>query len=340
MSYQWLGLVVFFSLVFGGKGQAQQGQAPPKEAASPARELPADAPVITISGLCDSGLATSLAPKPAAAGKAVDPSCKTVVTRQQYESLLGAIGAKPTVYHSTRFATRYKELLLFGEQARKWGIEKDPKFQEKARYSYLQDLEQFARVHMQQQAMQITEEEAAQYYKDHPERFMRIHLAQISVPKQKGENTTGGGVPAKLDPTQLAEMHKLALKVQKEAAAGADPDKLEEKIYKIAGDASVPDTDLGEPVREEVPAEYRELIFKLEPGQVSQVTEDDHEYLIFKCIAKHMIPPSDAKNFLVWLRVKDAMQALKDSIKTEFNEEYFSGAAPAAQNNTGTEKTQ
>jgi parvulin-like peptidyl-prolyl isomerase len=118
-------------------------------------------------------------------------------------------------------------------------------------------------------------------------------------------------------------MHKLALQLQKEATAGADLEKLEEKAYEAAGDPSIPEIDLGIQVPDEIPVEYRKLMFDLNTGQVSEVIENDHEYLFFKCIEKHPVPMTEAKQVMGWLRLRDARRLLKDSVKTQLNEQYF-----------------
>jgi hypothetical protein len=348
MRYSWLVLIVFLALSLQPTvGQAQEAQAsgqPSKIQAAlpPASELPPDAAVITIEGLCDSGFTTSTSPvsTPTSPGKALDPGCKTVITRAQYENLLGVLGARPSAYHGLKFARRYADVLLFSEKGRELGVEKDPKFQEKLRYGYLEALNQFTLARLQQQADDVSDAEAAKYYTEHPERFVQIHLLQIAVPKHKvhGAAPRSSATPS-VDAAEQASMHKLALTIQKEAAAGADPDKLEEKAYKIAGDVSVPETDMGDQVPDLMPTEYRKLVFDLNAGQVSQVTENDHEFLIFKCTERHMIPATDAKRFLGWLRMRDSKQALKDSVKTQFNEQYFPPVPPGGRKEADGEKT-
>jgi hypothetical protein len=332
----WLALIFSCSLALRPAiAQAQAGPASgpspePQASTAPASgtEPPADAAVLTINGLCDSGLASSPPPasQPAVTGsaKALDPSCKTVITRQQYENMLNGIGLPPPGYRNLTRANEYAETLVMAEKGRELGVEKDPRFQQKLRFSYVQDLNQYALIRLQEEANSVTDAEVERYYKEHPERFVRSHLIQIAVPKHKEHDAEEGTTPAvKADPDEEAEMHQLALRLQKEAAAGADPDKLQEKAYKIAGNESVPDTDLGTQVPDQIPVEYRKLLFDLKPGQVSELTENDHEYLIFKCTEKEAIPPVEAKSFVRFLRMRDSRRALKDGVKVQFNEEYF-----------------
>jgi hypothetical protein len=251
----------------------------------------------------------------------VDPGCKTVITRGQYEQLVTGIGGKPKPGGTPNFARQLIDMLLFSQTARSTGADSSATVQEKLRYSYLQSMAQLTMVQMQRQANDFTDADVEKYFQEHPERFVRMHLQQISVPKHKShEGQTG---PAKAGPADDEEMHQLALKIQKEAAAGGSIDKLEEKAYKAAHDPSIPDTDLGEPVAEEVPPEFRKLIFDLQAGQVSAVVENDHEYLIYKCVERHPVPPAERKKLYGWLRMRDSKQALQDMVQTQFNPQYF-----------------
>jgi len=340
MRYWWLVLMGFVALSLQTTmGQAQGVPAsdqPTKNqaaAAQPGSELPPDAPVITIDGLCAN---SSTSPTtPATPGKAVDPGCKTVITRAQYEYLMDVLGARPSAYHGLKFAHRYAEVLLFSAKGRELGVEKDPRFQEKVRYNNLEALDTFTIARLQQQADEISDADAEKFYKEHPERFVQIKLLQIAVPKTKVHETP---VAESVTAADKASMHEAALAIQKEAAAGGDIEKLQDKAYQIAGDPSVPDTDLGEQVPDQIPVEYRKLIFDLKAGEVSQVTEDDHEYLIFKCAEMHTIPAGDRKKFVGWLRMRDSRQALRDSVKTEYNEQYFPKPATGGEKDASGEK--
>ncbi len=352
MRYSWLGLTLFLVLSLQStvghaqtdpaNGQSQKTQTPAPT--GPGSEVPPDAAVITIDGLCDSGFTASTLPVPtsgtAGPSKAIDPGCKTVITRAQYEYLLGVLGAKPSAYHGLKFARRYAEVLLFSEKGRELGVEKDPKFQEKIRYNYLEALDQFTLARLQEQADAISDAEAAKYYKEHPERFVQSHILQISVPKHKNHDATPGAtLTPSQDTAEQVYMHNVALTIQKEAVAGGDPEKLQEKAYKIAGEESVPDIDMGNQVPDLIPMEYRKLMFDLNAGQVSQIAEDDHEFLIFKCVEKHAIPPSEAKRFAGWLRMRDSKTALRDSVKTQYNQQYFPTASVPAEKEADVEKT-
>jgi PPIC-type PPIASE domain len=320
-------LILQVQVVSAAQEGQQSGQTP---APAVKADLPPDTPVITINGLCASELMsgdlTALLNHGAAtspAGKGIDPSCKTVVTLQQYLQLVAAAGGKSKPGNPPNFARQYIEKLIYATKAREAGNDKEPGFQDKLRYAYVQNLSISTLIEMQRQAVDITDADTEKYFQEHPERFVRMHLQQISIPKRELHGDESPLVPAKPNPVEQEEMHQLALKFQKEAAAGGNIDKLEAKAYKAAHNDSVPDTDLGEPVAEEVPPEFRKLIFDLQPGQVSAVVENDHEYLIYKCVDRHTVPPEERRKLYGWLRMRDAKQALQDVVQTQFNPQYF-----------------
>jgi hypothetical protein len=337
-------LLLSFFMVGAQAVRAQDNQKETQQPTSGDANVPPDTPIITINGFCGQDLATDSVASllnggsaASGAGKGFDAGCKTTVTRKQYEQLLTAIGGKPKPGSEPKFARQYVDMLLFAQNARESGGDKNPSFQEKLRYSYLQGLGQYAMVHMQHEADDITDADVEKYFQAHPERFVRISLEQIAVPKQKDH---GDATPAKIDPAEQKEMHSLALTIQKQAAAGWNMEKLQAKAYKAANDESVPDIDLGHPVPDEIPVEYRKLVFDLKPGQVSAVSEDDHEYLIFKCLEKKTIPPDERKKFYGWLRMRDARQALQDMVQVQFNPQYFLAPAKGDQSAAPAGKAQ
>jgi parvulin-like peptidyl-prolyl isomerase len=293
--------------------------------------VPRDAPAITLSGLCNNGFDSNTtaghslpggAPPDgvSAPSAATRPDCKVVVTREQLEKLSSAIGARSST--GLALAYQYADMLRFAAKGHELGIENDPRFLEKVRYSYLREMAQFAVVVMQERADDFQDAELENYYNEHPGDFVQMQLSQLAVPKQK-THKDGSTSKTASQVGIAAEMKKLAVRMQKEAAAGGNFDTLEERIYRIVGDEAVPGTELGVRTPDTVPPEYRKLIFDLQPGQVSQVFEDSHEYLILKCVHRRIMPLAESRHFYGQLRMKAMRKALEDGVKTQFNDEYF-----------------
>jgi len=293
-------------------------------------QIPPDKAVITLLGLCHSiplpvmsnedfqSVKTTTAPT------ATGPDCQTIVTRQELEDLASATGVKPG--NLLALAYQYADLLQFATKGHELGVEKDLLFQQKAKYTYLQAMAQYAVVAMQREANDFTDADLKKYYAQHPERFVQVDLFQLAVPKRKVHVDSAGNPIAQSKETLAAdeaEMKTLAARLQKEASAGADFDRLEERAYKSAFDDSVPSTNLGTRFEDMVSPEYRKLIFDLHEGQVSQLAEDSREYLIFKIRNKHMLPLAESRHWYGQLVMRDMRNALAAGVKVEYDDQYF-----------------
>lgn len=342
MLHRWFALILFASLFLGSVAWAQEtqaaGTAPDNKAkANPLAQFPPDTPVVTLNGLCDSGLATATpqavseqalkamsgnVPK---GSPTLAPDCKTVITRERFEALAAAIGARPS--KSQRLAYLYADILGFAGKGGELGVQQSPRFQEKMRYAYMQAMAQQGTVKLQEIADDFTDAEFQKFYKENPLQFVELRLSQLAIPKNKVRNDDAKGAPA---PTkeQLAaeqeEMKKMAEKLQKELASGGNIDKLEERAYKAAHDDGVPDTDLGFRTPDQIPEQYRKMIFDLQEGGVSALAEDDHEYLVFKVIKRRIIAPDDeGRHHWGQLRMKEVRKQLDDTSKVQLNDKYF-----------------
>ena len=289
--------------------------------------VPRDAPAITLSGLCNNGFDPStIAGHSLPGGEPPDrvtapraatrPDCKVVVTREQLEKLSSALGARSST--GLALAYQYAEMLRFAAKGHELEIENDPRFREKVRYSYLREMAQFAVVVMQERADDFQDAELENYYQEDPGHFVQMQLSQLAVPKQKThKDGSTSKTASQVDTAAEGDMKKLAVRMQKEAAAGGNFAALEDRVYKIAGDEAVPGTELG------VRTPDRKLIFDLQPGQVSPVFEDSHEYLILKCVHRRTMPLAESRHFYGQLRMKAVRKALEDDVTTQFNDEYF-----------------
>jgi parvulin-like peptidyl-prolyl isomerase len=233
-----------------------------------------------------------------------------------------------------RFARDYSELLLFSHQARQLGLDKDPDSQEFLQYKYSQALQVLVTNYLQSKANEVSDAEVEQYYKDHPQRFQEIGLARIFVPLRESQNSGADNEgPIEHTAADREAMQAVATKVQREAAAGGDFDKLEGEAYKAAHvtQEEPPETDLGDKwTVDNLPPEHRDLITRMQPGEVSGLIVHPFGWQIFKVTAKRMVPLNEAKPVFQSLRMRDAMQALKTSIDPQLNDAYFGEPAEVA----------
>src|ERR1700758_1682562 len=82
-------------------------------------------PVITIHGLCDTRSSGKTA-KPAPAKPTAD--CKTVITRAQFELLVGALQPDMAPAMKKKLAEFYPTMVIMSHTAQKRGYEKSPQF--------------------------------------------------------------------------------------------------------------------------------------------------------------------------------------------------------------------
>src|SRR5262245_53078898 len=132
-----------------------------------------NAPVITINGLCGKS------PKDKAAG----PNCKTVITRAQFERMVGSVQPNMTARARREFATRYASALVMAEKAEQMGLDKGVNFDEQMRVARIQVLSQELNKAIQREASQISAKEIEDYYRSNTSSFELVEMDRIYVPK-------------------------------------------------------------------------------------------------------------------------------------------------------------
>ncbi len=343
--------VVCFPIVFGlAFAQGQSAPAPQDKTGSAAvSQLPPDAPVITIEGLCAQDLVTGAGvhfPQAAeqSAGEAAagspaakaqeKASCKTVVTRAQMDKLVYAMDPRGPVTFKMRFLKQYPEMLIFAETAREHGEEKQPDFQERLRFNYIEGLGKTQLGQLRQESQNVSDAEAEKYYNEHPERYVELALLKISIPKDKVHAAAAASKTSpKSDPeADEKEMEQVAQNIRKQAVAGGNFNRLQEKAYGLSGrnKEDAPDTDVGDKWTIDIlPKEFAKAIFDLKPGEVSPVIDTKSVYLIYKLVSRHTIPLKEARPKTMQLLYNDAYQKIRDSVNVTVNEEYLEAPAGA-----------
>lgn len=359
-------LVLFLALGVQSRAQLMPGGPPPddKTAGTPVPEskIAPDAPVITIDGFCDdrflpgsrpldmadsakSETADASAKKESVASASAEPgaACKTVITRARFEILVNALSPKMPPGARARLAERYPDMLLHAEKIRELGVENDPNAAERIKFSYLQILGKYLDQFLQQKANDVSDADVEKYYKEHPASFQRVELMRIFILNHKvypDSTPLPPGASKSPRPTQSKEqlaadeaaMKAEAEKIRKEALAGGNFEKLQDRAYKFAQDPDdTPEVKLGKMTPDQVPAEYQKAIFDSPVGQISELEPASNGWHIFKVVSKDTVPLSEAKPIVQKLRMKESQEALKTSIKVQLNSEYFA---------TGEEQTQ
>lgn len=345
--------ILFFSLTFvlvhpAIFAQQLQSNTPATASAKAAptvaeSQVAADAPVITIHGLCGyvhlPGGADTPGSQPSAGASDAAPqttpnaSCETVVTREQFENLIHAISPKGDPQMARSFARDYPETLMFARKALDAGLDKDPAIHALLEFRYQQALYSIFKSRVKQQANEMSDAELEKFYNANRARYEEFGLLRIHVPNVKQHHPVpGSSVQPKVDiAADEAAMKALAITIRAEAVAGGDFEKLQAKAYKLAGSPpdDAPDTDLGDKwTTDTFPREYQSAVFSLKPGQVSEPIHNTSGWHIIKVVSRRTIPWSEARDATLQMIVGDEANSTRRNVKTELNDQYFVSAVP------------
>jgi hypothetical protein len=317
-----LGLVLAAGICQAQSATTPAPAAPPASApqsAPPAAPVvaPGDA-VITIHGLC-----TGAAKNTAAADAG---SCVTVITKEQYDTLLQAIGAPgaPPPPNTPDLAAKYVQLMTVANAAEQAGIENDPTSKEYMRLRRLQALATRYGLVLQAQYAKPAPEEIAAYYQKNLSQYQEVKLDRIFIPK------TNPSAKNKDDFAKSAAA--AAADVRDRVAKGEDPDQAEKEAYTTLGITSPPmKTDAGTRRRNMFPQDQADEIFTMKAGDVSKVEEDPGGFTIFKVVSIDTLPLDQVKDEISSTvgqqNLQDKLKEITGSVHADYNDQYFKGTA-------------
>ena len=322
-----------------------------------------DAAVITIQGICDTP-----APKAVAGSAQPKSACKTVITRAQFEGLASALQPNMNAAMKRRLADLYPKMLVMAHEARKRGLENDPKYKEILQFAKLQILSQELSRSLKEESEKIPDADIEKYYKDNTSAFQQADMKRLFIPKEKqtesAENESDesdqaagqakSGSAAKPEQAKATDqkpsdqknvdeeakkkadeeaMKKEAETLHTRAAAGEDFDKLQKEAFDAASiKGTPPSTSVGKLTPSQVPVSHR-AVLDLKAGQVSDMITEPNGYYIYKVISKETKPLAEARDqiraTLAQQKMQDTVQKIQESAKTDLNESYFAAAAPA-----------
>jgi len=350
----------------GGQAQtpapaAQPAQAPaagnaaPAPAAAPAPEVAPTAPVLTIKGVCPATApkAKTAAPgtkSPAAAKEPAKSSanCETVITRAEFEKMASGIAPNMTPQLKRQLASVYPRLLVMSQEAEKHGLQNSPQYKEVMKFARMQILTNELQRSIQEEAEKVSQQDIADYYKKNPEAFEQYSLERLYVPltkqaaeeaeanekkdsEKEPEKETEQPEKAKQEQDEQ-EMSKLAESLRARASAGEDFAKLQKEAFTAAARKVEPPTVSMPKVRRTGLPSSHAAVFDLKPGEVSVVFSDAGGHSVYKLVSKEQVPLDQVKEeirgTLRTQRMRDAMDKVQNSFKTETNEAYFGPAGP------------
>jgi len=310
---------LLIALLSSGLAVAQSSPTKPTTASAAvpgASPVSVETPVITIHGLCDASRT------PAGA------TCETTVTRQEFEDLVNAIQPNMSAMARDQLATKYAAALVMTEKAHEMGIDETKKFQEKLQIARMQLTMQLLNDALTEKAANIPEKDIQDYYNRNLTSFEEADLQRIFVPRNKRQIPSKDKSYKEAPPqVEMAEMKKEAEQLRVRAIAGEDFEKLQEEAFKFADMVETPpSTEMKETRRSTLPGSQA-IVFDLKQGEVSQVIPNMTGFLIYKLGPEHTLPLDQIRKEITEnlksQRLKDSIQALRQSAKAELNESYF-----------------
>jgi parvulin-like peptidyl-prolyl isomerase len=293
-------------------------------AAPPQVEVGPNDPVLTLKNFC-------------AGTKQQGDSCKTVITRAQFDKLADALQPNMSPAIRRNLANKYTIMLRMSTEAEKRGLDKQPKFDETMHFARMQILSGELSHALQEDAGKVSDEEVDDYYKKNVASYEQATLAKLFVPLTKQvpppappkPGTKAAPVPA--TPTEAQRkageqaMKKASDDLHARMAKGEDPDKLQKEAYVAAGlPGNPPRTQMEKVRRNTLPAAHK-AVMDLKPGEVSEVIADPSGYYIYKMVSKDAMSldtvKAEIRSALSSKRYRDSMESFQNNV--DMNDAYF-----------------
>ena len=285
-----------------------------------------EAPVITISGLCDNP----------PADKAKASNCKTVITRAQFEKIVDAVQPGMPMRARDEFAMQYANFLVMTKKAEQMGLDKGQRYEEQMKVARIQILTKELIKTLQEKTSQISEKDIQEYYQKNITRFETAEMDRIYVPKASAAPAASDPKLSDADRQQRSReleqrMKEEADSLSARAASGEDFTKLQAEAYQVAGiQTPAPSTSI-KISRVSLPASQASAM-DLKPGGVSSALTDPNGYIIYKLKTKNTLPLDQARGQITATlrsqRMQEALDGVQDSVTSTFDEGYFSQAEP------------
>ena len=335
-------LSIFVCLLLAGMafGQAQPAPAPPAGAkaepgaTAPANPAPANSapavevgpndPVLTLKNFC-------------ADAKQSGDSCKTVITRAEFDKLADALQPNMSPAIRRNLANKYSIMLRMSTEAEKRGLDKQPKFDEMMHFARMQILSGELSRALQEDAGKVTDGEIEEYYKKNEEAYEQGNFVKLFIPHTKQPPppapAKAGAKPASVPapPTEAQQkaneeaMKKVSVDLHARLVKGEDADKLQKEAYVAARFPGNPQkTEMDKVRRNTLPANHK-AVMDLKPGEVSEVMSDQSGYYVYKMISKETIPletvKAEIRGVISSQRYRDSMNSFQDNV--DMNDAYF-----------------
>lgn len=290
-------------------------------------DLPPNAPVITVQGLCP---AVTTPAKNAAVPSTKE--CKTIVTKEQFADLLKAFNPNNqpvTPADERKLAESYVDILVYSEAGKSAGVDKTANFEEVMRVLRLRTL---ADLYLQQLAEQYknpSDQDLQSYYEANKGKYETFKLSRIYIPK----NSPDTQAPLEQKQGYPSRAAQEANEIQERATKGEPMDQLQKAAYTALGiTANPPSTEMNATRPGTLPPKLQDEVNSHKAGEVFRL-DDVSGFLIFRVDKKEPAPLDSVKKELTQeiyrTKVSDKMKELKAPVHVQLDDSYF-GPAPVA----------
>ena len=320
----WVGFLLIGTTVWAQEQQTGSAAAPNHAATADKHDddpqkppaatgIAADAPVLTVKGLCTT-----------TGAERTQSVCQTVVTRAQFEKLFDALRPGMDVESKRHLAKAYPQFLVLAHEAEQRGLDKQPRFEERLDFARLQILSQELMRQVQEEAAQVPAGDVEAYYRKNIAEFELASFERIVIPNRTQLPQPGAAEGNAAEDVMTKEAELLRIR----ATAGEDFSKLQIQAYAAAGVSgnNAPNPKMEKIRRRSLPPAHAS-VFDSKPNEVSPVISDATGHYIYKLEWKGTESLDAAKNeisnTLRGQRVRKMMESLEQPYTIEVNETYF-----------------
>lgn len=274
-------------------------------------ELPFDAPVVTLYGVCNP------------AEKSESKDCVTVITRGKMDGIVALMARDaPRVSHS-KMAIDYVRMLAASKLAVDRGLGNNTAAAAELRgqnqIAHLQELSKALYRQLEDAAANTPASEIQQYYREHLSEFDEGEVWRLSIPDIT-LSPEGKHFDPRVLKAELEGLHNLA-------ASGYDFDQLQVQAYKDLGIKQTPPPAKLTMTRRSSMAQDQSVVFELKPGEVTPMIHSFTHFVTLKLVSKQTAPfesvlpeiKANLKSARFWQELQEAGK----QVTAEFNLQYI-----------------
>ncbi|HEV7519749.1 MAG TPA: peptidyl-prolyl cis-trans isomerase [Candidatus Angelobacter sp.] len=301
-------------------------------------ELPPDAAVISVRGLCPANTSPAITNTVAST-----KDCNISVSKQQFDNLVKSFNTSNqavTPAQRRGLGEKYVELLVFSEAARAAGIENTPTYVEVMRVLRLKTLGDLYLNQLAEEYRNPSPQDIEAYYQGNQQKFEGSKLSRIYIPT----NIPDPQATAEKKQEYQRKVQQVVDDTQARAAKGEEMSKLQKDAYVALGiTAAPPSTDLSLARHGTFPPKIDQEIFSRKAGEVFR-SDEGTGHMIYRVESRQTSPLESVKAEIVQQIYRQKMEAktkeLNAPVHAEFDEKYFgppvaptpSGPAPLPPN--------